>query len=240
MYLINILLELITRKKRFTRLISHLKTIEKYRNDWWLQRFNDESNNNQLKQIIKELNLVFSKINKDSWGIYKCKLIDKFNEVKNDRGKSQFFNEVNEAYAYNYLIKKGYTNIKFIKEMRKSTPDLQYSFKGKIRNCEVKTYNISDIEIERIKSNESYDSHKAYSELNENFFMKLKNIINKANEQIEYKGCIMIYIKFDDFTLSYQKTYIKQISNWFENNINNVEIYIFSRNKLNPIISICN
>jgi hypothetical protein len=217
--------------KRFSYLIRHIEG--KYKNDYWIENYKLLMQYKEIRKFHRMYNKLLYQIDERSWYILYEKLIIKFNEKENTRGKRDFFNTLNEAFAYRYLKRKGYKEIRFINEEDTKKPDIKYINDGIIEFCEVKTVNLSDNEIERtiasnyygkndipkkykeILENTNYsDSFTHYGRLSEGFFRKLQKDIDIAIDQIKRIGIIYIVVFFDDMTLIYFEEYKKQISDY--------------------------
>jgi len=76
------------------------------------------------KQAFVALERVLQELDADSWGCLLEKA-SKYLAVKHDkRGWQQLFDILNEARAYRYLKQIGCSDIRFIREAKKPTPDL--------------------------------------------------------------------------------------------------------------------
>ena len=128
--------------------------------------------------------------------------------------KQGFFNQLNEAFAYRYLVHKGFRNVRFVREGKGRNPDIGFDDRdGRSHYCEVKTLGISNDEINRSSRGEVYDG-SVYSSLSEGFLSKFNAALIGARQQICARGAdglVYIIIKFDDFTLDYYRTYRKQL-----------------------------
>lgn len=212
----------------FNELIEELG--KKYPDDWWVK------SNLQTKLFfpdpfpeIEVYEAALHALDLESWVILSKKAHEAFREKRNTRGKSQFFSLLNEALAYEYLVKEGYSNIRLIADSKKKkTPDISCKLNGKEHCCEVKTINISTEEINRISSGEVFDA-SIYQNLSKGFIDKLIYTINSAVVQItSYSsyGLVYVIINFDDFTLSYYHDYDRQISEILSSQFKGVDIVI--------------
>jgi len=204
---------------RFEDLISHIQ--QNFPKNYWIIRWNESQPPNQgLIDIINIYNGALSKLDEESWKEIKEKLFRKINKKDTGRGQADFFNTLNETLAYEYLIDIGNDYVSFIKENKKETPDIVYTNNGTINYCEVKTINISNEEILRMKNEGTFDTC-IYSTLTENFFSKLESTINKAKHQLSTftsYGLIYIILNFDDFTNYYMDIYIEQLRSLIQKN----------------------
>lgn len=146
-------------------------------------------------------------LDSESWNILSTKAIEHYGQHRDGQLKEAFYNQLDEAFAYQYLVNQGYENVKFFEEnKKKKTPDLCYKIDEKQFYCEVKSIGVSVDEICRSKSGKVYDAGEVYCSLKEGFFKKLKNKFSDANTQLsDYgEGLIFIFIpRFDDFTHMY-------------------------------------
>ena len=122
-------------------------------------------------------------------------------EYREGQKKQGFFNQLNEAFAYRYLVNsKGVENIQFLKEGRSKTPDIKFVVNNKQLYCEVKTLGISDDEIKHRKTSSSGDPIDEY--LSDGFLNKFKYAVESAWEQINScgtNGLAYIHVNFDYF-----------------------------------------
>lgn len=155
-------------------------------------------------------------LDSESWNILSTKAIEHYRQHRDGQLKEAFYNQLDEAFAYQYLVNQGYKSVKFFEENKKNkTPDLSYRINEKQFYCEVKSIGVSDDEICRSsKSGQDYDACEAYCSLKEGFFKKLKNKFSDANTQLSNygEGLIFIFIpRFDDVTHMYYSRYREQI-----------------------------
>ena len=155
-----------------------------------------------------------SYLDQDSWEILSEKAVVHFPDHRKGQLKQGFFNQLNEAFAYQYLTKRGYKEVSFLREDGSKKPDITY-IDGRTRHyCEVKSIGISDNELNRLATNVVFDA-SIYQKLSEEFLKKLDDVLNKAHAQISSQsgpGLVFVVAKFDDFTLSNYDNYRKQIS----------------------------
>lgn len=198
---------------RFNQLIITLRA--KFPNDWWIEQCDIEKCLN-LSSFPQEpiYENALSRLDEDSWQILYEKAVQAFDHPQTDRGKDQFFNILNEALAYQYLIDAGFSEVALLKESkRQKTPDISYLSNQQLHCCEVKTISISDDEIKRFKLEQVFDL-SIYQKLSDEFIAKFKSTIEQAKTQLnayEKPGMIYLIIHFDDFVLKYFETYRHQI-----------------------------
>lgn len=213
---------------RFDKLIRELKEI--YPEDWWLQACNSEGAQDDLftdKFDVYRKALPF--LDSESWGILKTKLLLAFKQSIPRRGKTPFFNLLNESLAYQYLVESGFDNVHLIKESNVKTPDLSFHTEQEAQYCEVKTINVSDEQLNLYECESGQISSYDYKNLTNQFFEKLKSTIESACDQFQFvsaKHIVYIIIKFDDFSGIHRQNYISSISNFLNLNFSEQSIYI--------------
>lgn len=161
-------------------------------------------------------------LDSESWNILSAKAIEHYKQHRDGQLKEAFYNQLNEAFAYQYLVNQGYENVKFLDDSakKKKTPDLSFEVVGKQFYCEVKSIGVSVDELRRSQSGQSYEGSVYYS-LDEGFFNKIKSKFNEAAIQISEHGEGMIFIfipRFDDFTFTYYLRYKEQILEFLDSN----------------------
>jgi hypothetical protein len=115
-----------------------------------------------------------------AWTALKGKLIP-WPKKNTQRALEPLFNILNESRGYNYLVSRGCTNVRFIPVSKQKTPDLSAELQGRKILCDIKTFNRSCIEIDRISSGGVANDT---DELSEKFLSKLKSSLSKAKTQI--------------------------------------------------------
>lgn len=171
-----------------------------------------------------------------AWEVLRQKAIRNFKSDTRARGKQAFFDHLNEAFAFRFLVQKGYKSVTFVPEdenlkkkgERSKTPDLRFVHAQLDRYCEVKTLNVSDEQRKRYKSTEVYDG-SVYFELSTNFHSKLADDISKALDQFRSfgsDGIVYLVVHADDAALDYLGTYKKQIADFVRQEFPNVEVFV--------------
>jgi hypothetical protein len=148
----------------------------------------------------------------ESWEVLRDKALAHFTDHRKGQWKQGFFNQLNDAFAYALLRRRGHRGVKVLRETGKTTPDIQYSGH---RHCEVKTLCISDAAIERRDSGNAYNTGAVYRELTPQFIAKLVSVLDAAARQIRAAGdggLIFVNIHFDDITLQFWPRYRRQIA----------------------------
>ncbi len=149
------------------------------------------------------------------------------------RGQQQLFDILNQAKAYNYLREIDCSDIHFIPRSNINgvkTPDIEGIISKVKVICEVKTINVSNDEA--LLRSASLRDDDPNPKLEQGFFDKLRNDIERAKEQIEQyaagiKGRRIVYIvtNFDDFWGECKEDYYQQIDQYLcENIVHGVEI----------------
>jgi hypothetical protein len=127
-----------------------------------------------------------------SWQVLKQKAIAHFRDHRKGQLKQGFFNQLNEAFAYRHLVRQGYRNVELLRESGHPVPDLRYNNGRTLRHCEVKTLNISDVEIERRGSMKAFLN--AYVTLDDGFFGKLRGAVTASSspdcEPRDWRSCL--------------------------------------------------
>jgi len=181
----------------------------------------------QARSQYQAYEVAFSYLDSASWHILSQKAVEHFQDHRKGQLKQGFFNQLNEAFAYQFLAQSGYKNVSFLNEDGTTRPDLTYHDAGIKRYCEVKTIGLSDEEIERWKTGELFDD-EVYRELSNGFFKKLDDDLVLAYEQISSQGSnglVFVIVNFDDFALTNYDQYHKQITEFlFHHDV--PEVYI--------------
>jgi len=156
----------------------------------------------------------------ESWQILKDKALQHYLNHRKGQTKEGFFNLLNEAFAYRYLVCKGFKDVRFIKEKKKGkSPDIRFNDKDTQNYCEVKTLGISNDEINRRSTMMAYDG-SVYLNLSNGFLNKLREAVISARQQIYAfgpNGLVYIIILFDDIALDYYQNYRKQLITFSKN-----------------------
>src|SRR5712691_6339053 len=155
-----------------------------------------------------------STLDSESWIVLRDKAIAHFTDHRIGQRKQGFFNQLNDAFAYQYLVRGGYGHVRILREVGKTQPDIEYMDGAERRFCEVKTIGISDEVIAR-RAKVQVASSSIYQDLSSGFLSKLESTLSAADRQIKArrgKGLIYLLMYFDDFTLDYYDRYRKQIS----------------------------
>jgi hypothetical protein len=152
-------------------------------------------------------------LDNQSWHELKAKAVKHFRDHRNGQLKQGFFNQLNEAFAYEFLLRRGFGKVRILREGGATMPDIAYCEGTHARFCEVKTIGISEEQISRRSARSAY-SGAIYSQLSPGFLKKLNSTISHAWSQIASQGdsgLVYLLVLFDDFTLMYYDTYRRQI-----------------------------
>lgn len=198
--------------KRIYELIDMVK--EAHPKDCFFDTLNEilESNYQALKSY-QAYNQALNHLDPISWQVLSQKAVTHFIDHRRGQRKQGFFNQLNEAFAYQFLVEQGYTNVAVLSENGETIPDLSFQIDSKHFYCEVKTIGVSDDELNRFENEQVFDA-SIYNELSAGFMNKLSSDLDEAHTQIVSQGnngIIFIIIHFDDFTLSYYERYKQQI-----------------------------
>ena len=193
-------------------LIGDVRT--RYPRDSFFSDFQQSCQISELKlRYYKTYDNAFRALDDCSWKVLKSKALDHFMDHRKGQLKQGFFNQLNEAFAYRHLLRQGYLSVRILRETGQKTPDIEFRERRLIRYCEVKTIGISDQEIERRESIQSFGGD-IYMRLNPGFFNKFKCVLDQASQQLSIKGShglIFVVMLNDDIALDYYSDYRRQI-----------------------------
>jgi hypothetical protein len=151
-----------------------------------------------------------------AWDHLRTKVGPLFMKKEKARGWQGAFSELNEAKAYNFLIRRGCTSVEFIPRRSDSkTPDLRAKLGSVDVLCEAKTINRSEREVvARTRNGVSSVANRLPTE----FFTKLTSTIRRADQQMaasssapDIKRIVYLVINFDDSLHEYVDDYLAQI-----------------------------
>lgn len=151
-----------------------------------------------------------------AWDHLKANVGPLFTKGEKLRGWQGAFSELNEAKAYNFLVRLGYTNVEFIpRRSDAKTPDLRAKLGNFDVLCEVKTINRSERAV-RARAQAMVSS--VSNLLPDEFFSKLTSTVQRADEQMaafcskpDVKRIIYLVINFDDWLHECVGDYLVQI-----------------------------
>ncbi len=200
------------------RIIELVKEVRaRYPEDDFFSEFESSCRVNRLKRefyLAYENALV--ELDELAWGALKEKSLRHFKNHRDGQLKTGFFAQLNEAFAYRYLVSHGFSNVTFLPEGRTKQPDLRFKTESNICFCEVKSIGISDEEINRRGSHECIDG-SVYARLSSGFLGKLEDKIKTAKEQLgglSDQKIVYVMVEFDDFTHDYFAEYREQLEHF--------------------------
>ncbi len=190
------------------------------------------------KQAWLELERVFQRLDPTSWEFMKNEVLPYLTARNpNGRGWQQLISILNQARAHNYLVDMGCEKVHFIPRsdtQGQKTPDLEGELNGASVLCEVKTVNISEIEVSRRQSG---SVGTITTSLETGFLNKLMSDLHAAKRQMElYDGSFstrriaFILINFDDLLAEYKAHYFEQIDQHLADNpVHGIDIVFFNQ-----------
>ena len=207
--------------QRVLELVHEVRS--RYPQDSFFIDFESSCNEKRLKrEFYSSYETTLRYLDEDAWRILKSKAIEHFLDHRLGQLQTGFFNHLNEAFAYRYLVSHGYSNVVFLPEKQGSKqPDLSFRLEGTPGFCEVKSIGISDDEIGRRDSHECING-SVYANLRLEFMNKLQSTIARAETQVSElreSSIIFIVIEFDDFTHDYLAEYRKQLHEFLSANL---------------------
>jgi len=209
--------------RRFRELITAIR--KKYSSDKFFADFEETYRLEPTRlRHYRSYDEALRLLDDESWKILEEKAIKHFKNERRGQRKEGFFNQLNEAFAYRYLLRRGCQNIRFIKEATEKTPDISFVDRGIEGYCEVKTIGLSDAEIRR-RETPGIKDHNVYFDLSTKIKRTLEDDVRQAWEQIHSRGengLVFILIRFDDIASDNDKRHRKQLiefcrSRGFEN-----------------------
>jgi hypothetical protein len=173
-----------------------------------------------------------------SWEQLKTELIPLLTVRDVRRGWHQLFEKLNEAKGYNYLVREvGCTNVRFIPRSMlqgRKSPDLEGSLGPTKVFCEVKTINISEVEV---SCRNDHTVRSISNRLAEGFFNKLKTALETAGKQMEAhtsiagaRKIVCVIVNYDDLLHEYAQDYSRQIDAFIGGNpVPGLEVFFDSK-----------
>ena len=213
--------------KRIRELIETVASV--YPQDQFFLGFEESCRSNAAKRAAyRTYDDALQVLDLQSWHILKGKAVAHFRDHRQGQLKQGFFNQLNEAFAYRFLVRRGCTEVLMLPERGLPTPDIRYVEAGRLKHCEVKTLGLSDAEIHRRKSQEVFTN--AYVELGEGFFRKLAKSVDAAEDQIATQGTsglVYLVVIWDDIALDYYPEYRRQVVSFCcDQNMRNVYVKV--------------
>ena len=189
--------------------------VDAHPNDTFFNEFEPSLKTNlQKRAYYRAYNRAFLTLDEESWQILKCKSIAHFCDHRDGQLKQGFFHQLNEAFAYEFLLREGFSCVQLIPERKKQkTPDISYKHEGAQHYCEVKSIGISNDEITKRHSG-GYIDGSVYSQLSDGFMRKIDCALLKGLVQIcsqNSTGLVFIMVSFDDFVGDYHDVYKTQL-----------------------------
>jgi hypothetical protein len=182
-------------------------------NDKFFENFDESCRMNESKRRhYRTYDEALRYLDVKSWKILKEKAVKHFRNHRIGQLKQGFFNQLNEAFAYRYLFRRGYSEVRMLPESAVSTPDISYLQAGVLKHCEVKTIGISDKEIKDRGSGRA--RYLNYAELEDGFFNKFESAFQVARRQIARQtteGLVFFVVLWDDLAVDYYPEYRQTI-----------------------------
>jgi hypothetical protein len=175
----------------------------------------------QKKKQMGDLERQLQGLDEVAWTFLKKKLKPLLGRRHPTRGWQQLFDTLNEARGYNFLLGAGCTCVEFIPESPlKETPDLKAYDQSALVICEVKTINISKVEVDRRTQGHVFTTKDL---VDQGLLDKIASTMAKAKGQIcaylegrPGKKVIFMVINFDDSLHEYADDYGEQIREFLD------------------------
>ena len=196
---------------RFRELVSLVR--EKHPSDRFFANYDQKLAIPELGDDYRAYERAFRFLDPESWTELQTKAVNHFMNQRHGQLKQGFFNQLNEAFAYRHLVRRGYQQVRVLRESGKTQPDIAYFNGNEKLFCEVKTLGVSNEEITRRDAPRRFRS-SIYYELDEGFLSKLRSTLNYAQDQVSAgggSGMVYLVILFDDFTLEHYDKYRKRV-----------------------------
>jgi hypothetical protein len=204
--------------KRIHEIIGDLR--HRYPRDDFFSSFEESCRISPEKRYYYCLyNKALMVLDDESWAILKDKALQHYLDHRKGQKKQGFFNQLNEAFAYRYLVRKGFDGVRLIEEGARTSPDIRLTVHNIQSYCEVKTLGISEDEINRRSSHNVIDG-AVYASLSDGFLKKFADAVGTARKQIQAwgsNGLVYVIIRFDDIALDYYQDYRKQLIRFARN-----------------------
>jgi hypothetical protein len=198
--------------KRINEIIGDLR--HRYPRDDFFSSFEESCRISAEKRYYYCLdNKALMVLDDESWAILKDKALQHYLDHRKGQKKQGFFNQLNEAFAYRYLVRKGFDAVRLIKEGGRTSPDIRFAVNNVQSYCEVKTLGISEDEINRRRSHNVID-RAVYVSLSDGFLNKFADAVGTGRKQIQAwgsNGLVYVIIRFNDIALDYYQNYRKQL-----------------------------
>ena len=203
-----------------------------------LHAYNFDIDGNQVKlKYFRDIELDLQGLDPNAWTFLKSEIIPLLVRKDSERGWRDLFDRFNEAKGYNYLKRRlSCVDVTFIPRSPirgQKTPDIMGTLNGTKVLCDVKTVNISKVELGARKNG----SRTILTELDVGFFKKLQSDLETAKEQMDsycpgesVKEIAYIVVNFDDILHEYRDKYLLQIDKFLSGSpVSGLEIVIDSK-----------
>jgi len=151
----------------------------------------------------------FSRLDDKSWKNLVEKAVAHFHETRPHQLKGPFFDQLNDAFAYKWLIKQGFHTVRILRETSSKKgakqPDISFRHGNTCFYCETKTINTSLDEL-RARVAGGYRDFSKYRSIHPTLFKKYDDAIRLGSEQIHSnnaRGIVFVVSWPDDFTMTY-------------------------------------
>lgn len=168
------------------------------------------------------------------WVVLKNKTVPRFRSPDTRRHWETAIDLLNEALAYDYIIKKGCERVELVPETNNSkTPDIRAMHKSKNIACEVKTKNISDKSLkDRLHGRSFFIEDKLSPELLAIFEKTICANISKFENDVGSFKILFFVLNFDDALHEYADRYLEQIKIWLETKSLPIDAVVFLDNSI--------
>jgi hypothetical protein len=178
----------------------------------------DKLSNPHKRKFFVALERELQGLDAEAWEFLKGEALPRLKAQHSKRGWQQLFDTLNEAKGYNYLVRIGCKEIKFVPRAKMDnvqTPDLRGFLGSTTVLREVKTINVSEDETNRFATG-GVGATRLY--LEKEFFKKVSSVIHTAASQLlavdkdlTSRRILYVVFNFDDRLHEYADEYHKQI-----------------------------
>lgn len=161
----------------------------------------------------------FSCLDDSSWTNLRSKAVDHFSNSRPKGGKAPLFDQLNDAFAYRWLVNRGFSQVTVLPEDRHATlksPDISFCGCGQQFACDVKTLNVSNDELDRrCAPPKYYDWSTTFLTLHPTFFKKIDDAVAKGTKQIRThckNGLVFILVHSDDYASTFHREHRVRIA----------------------------
>lgn len=199
---------------RVYELVASLKGAPKS----YFKNFSASLRDNPIKRKhFIDIEVELASLDAAAWDRLKTNVGPLFMKGEKVRGWQGAFSELNEAKAYNFLVRRGYTCVEFIpRRSDTKTPDLRAKMAGVEILCEAKTINRS---MRALVARTQALASPVSNFLPAEFFSKLALTIRRADQQMgafssspDAKRIVYLVINFDDWLHEGVDDYLIQIT----------------------------